>query len=136
VAIVLIWRLVRSPFGRVLLATRENERRANCVGYDPKRYELLARIYAAGWTETFEKFDPIPNHKTDTNNHGPMSTDNIGANYDYPNASYEQRRAIIEEHKNYQQGWLYFIANDPRVPADVRTAMSRCRQASSPRITQ
>ncbi len=92
-------------------------------GYDPKRYELLARIYAAGWKETFEKFDPIPNHKTDTNNHGPMSTDNIGANYAYPNASYEQRRTIIEEHKNYQQGWLYFICTDPRVPADVQQQM-------------
>ena len=105
------------------------DRPENCIpfpkppGYDPKQYELLARIYAAGWTETFEKFDPIPNHKTDTNNHGPMSTDNIGANHDYPNASYEQRRAIIEEHKNYQQGWLYFICTDPRVPAEVRQKM-------------
>ena len=44
-------------------------------GYDAKQYELLARIYAAGWTETFGKFDPIPNHKTDTNNHGPFSTE-------------------------------------------------------------
>jgi hypothetical protein len=47
-------------------------------GYDPKQYELLLRIFAAGWRETFEKFDPIPNHKTDTNNHGPFSFDNIG----------------------------------------------------------
>jgi hypothetical protein len=57
-------------------------------GYDPKQYELLLRVYNAGWRETFEKFDPIPNHKTDTNNHGPFSTDNIGYNYDYPDASY------------------------------------------------
>ena len=41
-------------------------------GYDPARYELLLRVYAAGWRETFEKFDPIPNRKTDTNNHGPV----------------------------------------------------------------
>ena len=38
--------------------------------YDPKEYELLLRIFAAGWRETFEKFDAIPNAKTDTNNHG------------------------------------------------------------------
>ncbi|MBL9200999.1 MAG: FAD-dependent oxidoreductase [Opitutaceae bacterium] len=93
-------------------------------GYDPKQYELLARIYAAGWTETFQKFDPIPNQKTDTNNHGPFSTDNIGMNYDYPEASYERRREIIREHERYQKGWLYFVANDPRVPADVRAKMS------------
>ena len=94
-------------------------------GYDPKQYELLLRIYNAGWRETFDKFDPIPNLKTDTNNHGPFSTDNIGRNWDYPEASYERRRAITQQHVNYQQGWLYFIANDPRVPEDVRTAMAK-----------
>ncbi|MBI5766667.1 MAG: FAD-dependent oxidoreductase [Verrucomicrobia bacterium] len=95
------------------------------AGYDPTQYELLLRIFNAGWRETFAKFDPIPNRKTDTNNHGPFSTDNIGRNYDYPEASYERRREILAEHVTYQQGWLYFIANDPRVPADVREAMSR-----------
>ncbi len=92
-------------------------------GYDPRQYELLARVYAAGWTETFQKFDPIPNRKTDTNNHGPFSTDNIGMNYDYPEASYERRRAILKEHEVYQKGWLYFIASDPRVPKDVQEKM-------------
>lgn len=94
-------------------------------GYDPNEYELLARIYKAGWRETFDKFDPIPNKKTDTNNHGPMSTDNIGFNYDYPEASYERRREILKEHERYQKGWLYFIANDPRVPAETREAMGK-----------
>jgi len=89
-------------------------------GYDHKQYELLLRIFNAGWRETFQKFDRIPNRKTDTNNHGPFSTDNIGMNYDYPDASYERRRAIIKEHEQYQKGWLYFIANDPRVPKDVQ----------------
>jgi len=95
------------------------------AGYDPKQYELLLRIYEAGWKETFEKFDPIPNLKTDTNNHGPMSTDNIGMNYDYPEATYERRKEILQEHVNYQQGWLYFIANDPRVPSEAREAMAK-----------
>lgn len=98
---------------------------AQPAGYDPKQYELLARIYTAGWTETFGKFDPIPNHKTDTNNHGPFSTDNIGMNYDYPEGSYERRKQILQEHETYQKGWLYFITTDPRVPADVRAAMSK-----------
>ncbi|MCB1234140.1 MAG: FAD-dependent oxidoreductase, partial [Verrucomicrobiae bacterium] len=93
--------------------------------YDPARYELLLRVFDAGWRETFGKFDPIPNHKTDTNNHGPFSTDNIGANYDYPEANYERRREIVAEHESYQKGWLYFIANDPRVPRDAREEMSR-----------
>jgi hypothetical protein len=94
-------------------------------GYDPKQYELLVRIYNAGWRETFDKFDPIPNRKTDSNNHGPFSTDNIGFSADYPEASYERRREILKEHETYQKGWLYFIANDPRVPNDVREQMGR-----------
>lgn len=93
--------------------------------YDARQYELLLRIFNAGWRETFHKFDPIPNGKTDTNNHGPFSTDNIGRNWDYPEASYERRREIIQEHIDYQQGLMYFIANDPRVPEDVRTAMAQ-----------
>ncbi len=94
-------------------------------GYDPGQYALLLRIFDAGWRETFDKFDPIPNRKTDVNNHGPMSFDNIGFNYDYPEASYDRRREIIREHESYQKGWLYFIANDPRVPRDVQAKMQR-----------
>ncbi len=108
--------LTRHPENRVPFAKPE--------GYDPAQYELLVRIYQAGWRETFDKFDPIPNEKTDTNNHGPMSTDNIGMNYDYPEATYERRREILAEHERYQKGWLYFIANDPRVPAEVREKMA------------
>lgn len=94
-------------------------------GYDPKEYELLLRVYKKGWDQTFGKFDPIPNHKTDTNNHGPFSTDMIGENWAYPEASYEKRREIIAAHERYQKGWLYFIANDPRVPQKVQEEMQR-----------
>ena len=92
--------------------------------YNPENYELLARVFASGWRETFYKFDPIPNRKTDTNNHGPFSTDFIGMNYDYPEASYERRREIIKEHEQYQKGLLYFLANDERVPFSVREEMA------------
>lgn len=92
--------------------------------YDSTQYELLARVYAAGWDETFEKFDDIPNRKTDTNNHGPFSTDNIGMNYDYPEATYERRREIIREHEQYQRGLMYFLSSDPRVPEEVREEMN------------
>jgi len=94
-------------------------------GYDPSQYELLLRVLQAGWRETLEKFDPIPNRKTDTNNHGPFSTDNIGRNYDYPAADYDRRREIVREHETYQQGLMYFLANDPRVPEDVRSAVGQ-----------
>ena len=94
-------------------------------GYDPARYELLGRVFDSGWRETFAKYDPIPNRKTDTNNHGPFSTDYIGKNYDYPEATYERRKQIIREHEQYQKGLMYFLQNDPRVPADVREKMQQ-----------
>jgi hypothetical protein len=93
--------------------------------YDSGQYELLLRVLATGWREHFEKFDPIPNHKTDTNNHGPVSTDNIGYSYDYPEASYGRRREILREHEDYQKGLMFFMTNDPRVPEEVRKAMSK-----------
>ncbi len=93
--------------------------------YDPLQYELLARSLATGRKDFFEKFDGIPNYKTDTNNHGPLSSDNIGMNYDYPEASYERRKEIIKEHEDYQKGFYWFVANDPRIPKDIQTEMQK-----------
>lgn len=94
-------------------------------GYDPFQYELLLRSLEAGSTHVHGKFDPAPNRKTDTNNHGSFSTDNIGMNYDYPTASYERRREIEAEHEQYQRGYFYFLCTDPRVPPEVQERMKR-----------
>ena len=94
-------------------------------GYDATQYELLLRIFGAGWAGVFNKFDPIPNLKTDVNNHGPFSFDNIGMNYDYPEASYQRRKEIIEEHETYQKGLLYFLTHDPRVPEEIQKEMKQ-----------
>ncbi|SDG24734.1 FAD-dependent oxidoreductase [Chitinophaga filiformis] len=94
-------------------------------GYDSTQYELLVRVFTSGWEEAFNKYDPIPNHKTDVNNHGPFSTDYIGMNYDYPDASYKKRKEIIAAHATYQKGLLYFMATDPRVPDNIRAHMNK-----------
>jgi len=91
--------------------------------YEAKRYELLKRVLASGWNEVFNKFDMLPNRKTDTNNHGPFSSDYIGKNYDYPEATYERRAEIILDHKLYQKGYLYFLQNDPSVPKEIHDKM-------------
>jgi branched-chain amino acid transport system ATP-binding protein len=46
-AIYLLWRLVHSPFGRVLQAIRENEQRARCLGYNTQRYKLVAFVLSS-----------------------------------------------------------------------------------------
>ncbi|HOA94321.1 MAG TPA: branched-chain amino acid ABC transporter permease [Quisquiliibacterium sp.] len=42
--VLLIWRVVHSPFGQVLKAIRENEPRALSLGYDTDRYKFTAYI--------------------------------------------------------------------------------------------
>ncbi len=43
-----LWRLVHSPFGRVLKAIKQNETRARFVGYEVWRYKAAALIISAG----------------------------------------------------------------------------------------
>ncbi|HEY0944714.1 MAG TPA: FAD-dependent oxidoreductase [Opitutaceae bacterium] len=93
--------------------------------YRRETYELLARVLAAGWSEVFQKFDRVPNGKTDTNNHGPVSTDFIGGSWEWPEADYATRERIFQAHVRYQQGYHWFMANDPAVPARFREAYAQ-----------
>ena len=94
-------------------------------GYDSTQYELLGRVSEKGWNEFFNKYDPIPNLKTDVNNHGPVGFDNIGMNWDYPELPMKDAREILKEHELYQKGLLYFITTDRRIPAEVRETMKQ-----------
>ncbi|HTU89169.1 MAG TPA: FAD-dependent oxidoreductase [Gemmataceae bacterium] len=89
-------------------------------GYDDKQYELLLRNFEAG--DLRLPWNPIlmPNRKTDSNNNFAYSTDDIGANYDYPEADYATRARIWKEHVDYQKGLMWTLANHPRVPEKVR----------------
>ena len=110
-------------------------------GYEPLQYVLAGRWFRGpkdeyndqlpGTEEHPEiprKFDVFPNKtpggffKTDTNNHGPVSSDFIGANHAYPEASYEQREKIFQAHVTYQKGFYWFMANSQDVPDRYRTA--------------
>jgi len=92
-------------------------------GYDPLRYELLLRTVLADANQYGDLYfmeSAMPNGKTDSNNKGPFSTDNIGMNYDYPEGDYATRKRIIAEHETYQKGFIWFLANDPRVPKQLQ----------------
>ena len=96
-------------------------------GYDPARYELLARYLARKPDlKVGQLMNPVrmPNGKTDTNNNGAFSTDHIGGNWDYPEADEATRRKIRDDHVAYVQGFLYFLANDPRVPKALHDEMA------------
>jgi hypothetical protein len=101
------------------------------ANYDPARYALLAKLIAVTAAETTpakvaDLMHPaiVKNGKTDTNNNGAFSTDYIGKNYDYPEGDYETRERIWQDHKDYVMGMMYFLANDPQVPEDLRAEMN------------
>ncbi|HPT25509.1 MAG TPA: FAD-dependent oxidoreductase [Bryobacteraceae bacterium] len=90
-------------------------------GYDEKDHELLLRFAETGkYHNPASKYDPIPNLKTDTNNHGAVSTDYMGANWDYPEGDYATREKIIKRHEVYQKGYMWTLQNHPRVPEGIR----------------
>ncbi len=91
---------------------------------------------------------PVQMRKGDCNNAGSFSTDYVGGNYRWPDGTYspgtftnlppprrglpmplrklyETRAQIFQDHVNYQQGLMYFLANDPQVPAELRGRVNR-----------
>jgi hypothetical protein len=100
-------------------------------GYDPARYELLARHVESlvklnrlpRLSGHLMKIDMVTPKKTDINNDGAVSTDYIGMNYDYPDGDYATRGRIWNDHLRYTQGLLYFLATSPRVPEHIRAEM-------------
>ena len=104
--------------------------------YNEQEYELLFRNYEAAkgpLEEMYHYGDPLvpwinsamPNRKTDTNNQKGFSTDFIGQNWDYPEASYAERENIVRHHRSYQQGLMWTLAYHPRIPQKVRDAVSK-----------
>jgi hypothetical protein len=112
--------LTEDPANRIAIPKPPN--------YDPKRYELAARLFEAltkknGRPPVLHEVTliaKIPNKKADFNNNGAFSTDFIGKNWEYPDGDYATRARIWQEHVNYTKGYFYFLANDPRVPSSLR----------------
>lgn len=104
--------------------------------YEEIEYELLFRNYEAAAGPIEQMYDygdplipwinsPMPNRKTDTNNQKGFSTDYIGQNYNYPEASYLERDLIHQKHRRYQQGLMWTLAYHPRIPKQVRDIVSK-----------
>ena len=94
-------------------------------GYDEREFELLLRNFEAG--DRRVPWNPVwmPNRKTDTNNNFAISTDYIGHSDAYPEADHATRERIVADHRRYQTGLMWTLANHPRVPAVVREHFQR-----------
>ena len=100
-------------------------------GYDPARYEIVARFIEACLANGddmdlrwFSKHDPVPNDKYDFNT-ATFGGNLPGASWGWCEASPERRQELFREHEHHQRGLLHFLATDPRVPAKVRADMRR-----------
>ncbi len=92
--------------------------------YNELNYELLLRNIEVGELAFPLINSSMPNRKTDTNNRCGFSTDFIGQNYNYVEASYAERKKMDIAHREYQQGFLWTMSNNPRVPEALRKEFS------------
>jgi len=100
---------------------------------DDIRNGKLAPLLESHLINRDEKFQPIqmwekPNNKVEINNEhvhpivgAPCeSSDLAEENWDYPEASYEERERIVKRYWNYQLGLIWFLQNDPELPIEYR----------------
>ncbi|MEI6233658.1 MAG: FAD-dependent oxidoreductase [Planctomycetota bacterium] len=91
-------------------------------GYREIDHELLLRNFEAGDERMPALIEPLAGSgkKVDWNNMHAVGSDHPGANWEYPEASYEKRREIEKDHETYIRGFLWTLANSPRVPETIR----------------
>ena len=92
-------------------------------GYREIDHELLLRNFDAGDPRLPALIEPLAGtgSKVDWNNMHAVGSDFPGANWDYPEATYEKRREIEKAHQTYIRGFLWTMSNNPRVPEAIRT---------------
>jgi hypothetical protein len=92
-------------------------------GYREIDHELLLRNFEAGDRRLPALIEPLagPGSKVDWNNMHAVGSDHAGANWEYPEASYERRLEIEKEHETYIRGFLWTLSNSPRVPEAIRS---------------
>jgi len=91
--------------------------------YDARRYALMAHVAFRQPHATLGSIfsiGEIPGGKADFNNIGPLSSNLLNASWAYPDASYTERAKIWADHRDYLQGLLWFLQNDPSVPPSIQ----------------
>lgn len=101
-------------------------------GYDDAHWELGRRIFADAERRgdvhpagRYVGLEPnLPGGKADGNSLGPFSLSVLdGSAWEYPDADPARREQIRLHHLHHAEDFLWFLANDPAVPASVRRGM-------------
>ncbi len=117
-----------------LIVTRDATRRVPFPAtkhYDPMRYRLLAdwlrQADAGERARVGRMIDLYPrrNGKYEMNNMqaAVISLGHFGGQFGWPEADYEKRAEMYEDHLQYTLGLLHFLSHDPVVPEAVRAEM-------------
>ncbi|KAL2863224.1 FAD dependent oxidoreductase-domain-containing protein [Aspergillus lucknowensis] len=94
-------------------------------GYDESHYELHRRYIQAGGKLYTPRLKGVPNRKTDLiGSEGVLATDLLGMNDDWPTANRTRREEILDETARFTKGLIWFFANDPVVPPEIRSVWS------------
>jgi hypothetical protein len=100
--------------------------------YDASRYAVLAHWFReqAEKGQSIKLTDVIDfyrrrNGKFEMNNKQSaiFSLGHFGGQFDWPDASYDEREKIYQDHLDYTLGLLHFLATDPAVPEHVQNEM-------------
>jgi hypothetical protein len=98
------------------------------ANYDADTYALLLRYLTVKpdfkWDFQYA-FGPLKLNVGDCNSAGPFSTDFVGGNYAWPEADYQTREKIFQAHVTYQQGLMWFLAHDERLPERIRDKVNQ-----------
>ncbi|PLB49103.1 hypothetical protein P170DRAFT_426076 [Aspergillus steynii IBT 23096] len=95
-------------------------------GYDPSHYELHRRYLQAGGKLYIPRLKGIPNRKTDLiGSEAVLATDLLGMNDDWPAVGSQERQNILDKTATFTKGLIWFFANGPAVPLDIRNEWSR-----------
>lgn len=109
--------LTKDPDNRVIPGKPDN--------YNRKEYLQVLVSIKNGRIKRIDdvlNIEKIPNGKSDTNNMplSLISTDLPEENSEYPEADYQKRDKIIQRHKEYILGLIYFLQNDDDMPEKLR----------------
>lgn len=121
-------RLINYNF-RVMMSTREDRTPFPLPQkYDEKQFLILKRLLLqhpeTRLTDIIDRYhwDVYPEGKYETNNkqNAIISLGLFGGNAGYPDAGYEKRAVIYQEHKDWTLGLFHFLLTDPSVPEHLR----------------
>ena len=89
------------------------------TNYNSANYEIYRRYLKAGG-RLFKPMANRPNGKTDLGSWHDLSANLYGENWEYPAGTYATKERIIQHHRDFTQGLIWFLQNDPAVPPQTR----------------